>query len=132
MQLRWRVLGKGELDHEGLWLSVSAGGLLCAAAWFALGLPWPVCWFHQLTGHPCATCGATRAAIAFFHGLAFLAYCGIAVFNGYALGVLIMRSRRLRASFTTTEKHVLRAAAVAVIALNWVYLLTHSSMFDSV
>src|SRR5204862_398449 len=74
MRVICRSLNESEVDHELLWFSISIGGLLCAAAWFALGLPWPVCWFHELTGRPCATCGATRAAIAFFHGHLFGAF----------------------------------------------------------
>jgi hypothetical protein len=140
MQVVWRPLAPQETDPELLWLGITMGGLFCATLWFALGLPWPVCWIHSLTGHPCATCGATRAAIAFFHGqfadawrwnpMAFLIYCGIAVFDIYAAGVLITRSNRLRASFTVREKRIIRAAAVAVLLLNWSYLIAHSAMFN--
>lgn len=140
MQVVWRPLARREVDHELLWLGVTIGGLFCAVAWFAFGLPWPVCWFHELTGHPCAMCGATRAAIAFFRGqffgawqwnpLAFLIYCGIAIFDVYAFGVLITRARRLRAAFSPHEKQLFRASAVAIVLLNWIYLLGHSSMFD--
>jgi uncharacterized protein DUF2752 len=140
MQLTWRVPDRRGVDSELLWLGVSISGLFCAAAWLALRLPWPVCWFHQLTGYPCATCGATRAAIAFFHGdvvrswhwnpLAFLAYSGIAIFDAYAFVVLVTRSRRLRASFSSVEKKILRIALIALLAVNWAYLLAHSSMFN--
>ena len=139
MQIVLRPLAPREVDHELLWLSISLGGLLLAAAWFSIGLPWPVCWFHQLTGHPCATCGATRAAFAFFHGnllgairwnpLAFAIYCGVAAFDAYAFAVLVTRARRFRVSFGAAEKKFLRGSAVAVLLLNWAYLLEHSWMF---
>lgn len=34
----------------------------------ALRLPFPGCAFKQLTGHPCAFCGSTRAVLAVAHG----------------------------------------------------------------
>jgi hypothetical protein len=140
MQLTWRPLARNEVDHELLWFAVSLGGLVTAAAWIAFGLPWPVCWFHQLTSHPCATCGATRAAVAFFHGdmlgalrwnpLAFAVYVGIAAFDAYAFSFLAILAPRLRISFRATEKKFLRGSAIAVLLLNWVYLLEHSRMFN--
>jgi hypothetical protein len=139
MQIVSRPLAPRETNYELLWLSVSLGGLLLAAGWFRLGLPWAVCWFHQVTGHPCATCGATRAAIAFFRGdllgsirwnpLAFAVYCGIAAFDAYALVVMLTGARRLRVSFNTMEKRILRGTAVTILLLNWAYLLEHSRMF---
>jgi hydrogenase-4 membrane subunit HyfE len=97
-------------------------------------LPTPQCAFHSLTGLPCPTCGATRAAWQFLHGhfaaslrfnpLAFLAYCGIVVFDLYALVALILRAPRLRLiNFTLNERIFLRSLAVALIAANWLYLL---------
>src|SRR3981081_3786522 len=106
MQIARRPLAPGETDHEFIWLSVSLGGLALAATWLALRLPWPICLFHALTGHPCATCGATRSAIAFFNAqfftawkwnpLAFVVYCALSIFDVYAFVVLVTRAPRLR------------------------------------
>ena len=134
MQVVWRPLAPGETDHELLWLNVSLGGLAAAAIWLALHLPWPYCLFHAMTGHPCATCGATRSAIAFFHGqfltawkwnpLAFAGYCALSIFDAYAAIVLIMRAPRLRlVQMTSFEKNLARVALVALLLLNWTYLL---------
>jgi Protein of unknown function (DUF2752) len=134
MQIVRRPLAPGETNHELLWLSVSSGGLALAATWLALKLPWPICLFHALTGHPCLTCGATRSAVAFFHAqffaafqwspLAFLFYCALSIFNVYALAVIIMRAPRLRiARLSASERKFIRGSIIALFAFNWVYLL---------
>jgi hypothetical protein len=136
MQLGSRRLAPDEIDHELIWLSVSLGSVAVAAIWFALGLPWPRCLFHDLTGRPCVTCGMTRSAIQFFHGhflaalrwnpLVFAALCGWSIFNLYGFVVLVTRVPRLRlANFTRREKSVARYLTVALLTLNWLYLLAH-------
>ena len=134
MRLYRRPLGPGELDHELLWLSVSLGSLGLAATWLSLGLPWPQCAFHTMTGHPCATCGMTRSAIQFFHGhffaalrwnpLVFAALCGSSIFDAYAFAVVIARAPRLRiGALTAPEKNFVRATVVTLLVVNWIYLL---------
>jgi hypothetical protein len=140
MQLCHRQLAPGEIDHELVWLSVSVSALGAAAAWLAFGLPWPRCVFHDLSGFPCVTCGATRAAIAFFHGniatawkwnpLVFAFLCGLSIFNVYALIVLVTRAPRLRITFRSeVEKKYARIFVIAALALNWIYLLSHYKAF---
>ncbi|HYR23402.1 MAG TPA: DUF2752 domain-containing protein [Chthoniobacterales bacterium] len=135
MQIQSRRLAPAEVDHELIWLSVSLGSLGIAAAWFALGLPWPRCTFLLVTGHPCLTCGATRAAIAFFHldfwsawkwnPLVFTVLCGLSIFDVYAFAVLVVRTPRLRiGQFTLAEKRFMRVVAVILLLSNWIYLLS--------
>lgn len=134
MQLIRRPLAAHEIDHELIWLLVSTGTLTFAAIWLALNLPWPICLFREVTGHPCATCGATRSAIAFFHGqflqawkwnpLAFISYCALIIFNLYALAVVTLRTRRLRlVNVAPVEKNFLRFSAIAALLANWIYLV---------
>ncbi len=140
MQVLRQPLGPGETDHELIWLSVSVASLGLAATWFSLGLPWPRCLFHDLTGRPCLTCGMTRSAIQFFHGhflaalkwnpLVFAVLCGVTAFDLYGFFALVTRAPRLRIIFwTASEKKVARIIVITALALNWVYLLLHWRQF---
>jgi hypothetical protein len=140
MRLVRRRVPPEDFNHELIWLVVSVAAVVAGAVWLALGLPWLACPFRAVTGYPCLTCGATRCAIAFSHGnlllawswnpLAFVALCGVALFDLYAAVVLLARGPRLRViDWTRAEKNAVRIAAVALIAVNWIYLLAHRGRF---
>ena len=116
-----------------VWLSVTIGAAVLVLFWRSAGLPWPQCIFHHVTGEPCLTCGATRAAIALFHGnlptafalnpLATFAILAAIAFNVYAVIALVCRTWRLRLLLSVRAKFVLRIAVVAIVAAYWLYLV---------
>src|SRR6266699_4538531 len=135
MQIRRHQLEPGETDYELIWFTVSVGSLSLAATWFALGMPWPRCAFHELAGLPCVTCGMTRCAIQFFHGhflaalkwnpLVFTALCGVMAFDLYAFATLTTRAPRLRICFCTHGGETfVRVSVILAFVLNWIYLLS--------
>jgi Protein of unknown function (DUF2752) len=140
MRIVARRLEEGEIDYELIWLGTSFASLGIAVAWFVLGLPWPRCAFHEITGLPCVTCGMTRCGIQFFHGhflaalqwnpLVFTILCGLTGFDLYAFATLATGGPRLRIRFCTkAAKTIVRIALIAALGLNWIYLLSHSRNF---
>jgi uncharacterized protein DUF2752 len=136
MRIVTRRLDRGEVNYELVWLGASLTSLSLAAVWFALGLPWPHCVFHHITGLPCVTCGMTRCGIQFFHGhflaafkwnpLVFTALCGVITVDVYAFATLVTRAPRLRIRISTQRaKTSLRVSILSALALNWMYLLLH-------
>jgi len=140
MRLVWRKIPPAAFNHELVWLVVSVAAALGGAVWLRLGFPTLRCPFLAVTGYPCLTCGAMRCAIAFFQGnfpmawfwnpLALAALCGVAVFDVYAVIVLTVRGPRLRLiDWTRTEKNSVRIVFVALVAVNWIYLLAHHTRY---
>src|SRR3954468_15146000 len=130
MRWQWRRLRTGEPDYELIFLLVTSVAAMGAIVWLRLGLPWPECNFRALFGIPCLTCGSTRALLALaqgnfalawhFNPLATIAMCAIALYDVYALAVLLMQSVRLRVNL---PRNVCIPILLAAAFLNWVHLI---------
>jgi hypothetical protein len=128
-----RPLAPRETDFELLFLTISCATAGSCLLWLAFGLPWPKCWFRQLTGIPCPTCGATRCAMALIHGhlgdalhrnpFIFLCYGAVMIIDLYAAAVLFFQLPRLRVTRVPGKiKYRLVVALFGLVGANWVYL----------
>jgi hypothetical protein len=133
-RIAYRPLAPGELDFER-WILLGSLVFL-GVCWISLhaGLPWPRCPIRHFLGIPCASCGATRCALACLHGsftnafrlnpLMFGLYSVLGIFDLYAVWTLIPCTKRVRLSRLPIKiKRILAATFFAAIAVNWGYLL---------
>lgn len=134
MTLVWRRLRPLEIDHEAVWLMVGAASLcLLLVALATPGIQLPRCAFKTITGLPCPTCGLTRTIIALSRGQVDRAFflnplaavaCGVGLlYLVYAAAVLALRLPRLRPVVTVAGARRVRYATVAVLAINWAWLI---------
>jgi hypothetical protein len=95
-------------------------------------LPFSLCVFHAVTGWPCMTCGATRAAARLAVGdvPGALSMNPLATIVGLALvpwGVsdlaLLPRGRALSVEVAPAGARALRVGLVLAVAVNWAYLI---------
>jgi hypothetical protein len=122
----------GGLPLGAILLGIGIAGAAAVAILHLDRLPVFVCVFRAVTGFPCLTCGATRAAarLAFGDLRGALAMNPLATVAGMALVpwgladlVLLPRGRALVVEAAPPAARVLRVAAVAAVALNWAYLV---------
>lgn len=115
----------------GLFWGAAALALLAlapAAPALAPGLP--PCFFHQLTGLPCPTCGGTRAALALRAGDLALALhlnplvtsaLALLVGGGLVAGLVALAGHGVKEP--ARYPGWTRAAVVLVLAANWIWLI---------
>ena len=135
-EIAFRPLAPRETDIELLLLAVSVTVAAGCFFWLAFGLPWPKCWFRQMTGIPCPTCGATRSILSLVRGnirgaishnpLAFICYFATLFLDLYSAFVLLFRLPRLRVAGLPAEvKKRLFVFVCVAVASNWIYLVAN-------
>ena len=126
--MTWRPAGRSDLPLAGLWAVAAAGAVALAPLAPLLSGLLPPCPLHTMTGFPCPTCGATRAALHLARGdvLAALAVNPLAA-GGLTFGVL---GGLLAPAWVAVRGPLPRVAPerrwrwliAAVLAGNWIYV----------
>jgi hypothetical protein len=114
-----------------LWALALAAALALKPLWLALAPFLPDCQFRRLTGIPCPTCVATRAAAAALQGHLGAAFALNPLMTALALllaaGALlaplwVLSGRPLPRPSRTVPRWAWRTAGL-ILLLNWVYLI---------
>jgi len=103
-------------------------------AWFHFHLPTPQCFFREISGFPCPTCGITRGARSLFLG----DIAGAWMYNPlnlflpifafsfwlYCLGVVVRIFDPVRMSqLTISQERGLRYLIILGLLTNWMYVI---------
>jgi hypothetical protein len=125
----WRSTGDRDLPLAALW-AVAAGSLVALAPLARLLTGFlPACPLHAVTGVPCPSCGATRAALNLADGemmaaLAINPLAALSIGLGVLGGLLAPAWVVLRGPLPVLARgRRARIALAAMLAVNWAYLV---------
>lgn len=106
---------------------------LVAARYLPLTDILPSCQFKVFTGFPCPTCGTTRSLVhlakgdlpgsLFMNPAVALGMIAAILWLFYNTIIVLFDTSRFTLSFTRAESNTVRAAALALLLLNWWYLV---------
>jgi hypothetical protein len=92
----------------------------------------PRCIFHELTGIPCLTCGATRSAVSLsgfdlisslmYNPLVPLFFIGVMALSLTAFAGVVF-NKSLKLELTPVQRKSIRITVICLIVANWVYLV---------
>ena len=129
-----RATTREERQLALLWFAAAASSLALRPLWLVVAPLLRPCIFRSLTGVPCPTCGTTRAATAFLDGNLIAAFTanplaaatGLLFVVGAPLAVLWAIAKWPVPVLPTPIPGWVRVGAVAIIAANWLYVISVS------
>jgi hypothetical protein len=129
--IRFRAATRNERQLAMLWGAAAISAIVLRPLWIAVA-PWlRPCAFRRLTGVPCPTCGTTRVALAVLDADLAAAFAvnplaaatGLAFFAGGALALVWALAHGRVPVLQRPVPRWWRLALVAVILINWTYLI---------
>lgn len=132
MRLVFKKRPTGRIEFGLIYGGIAFLGL-CAARFLPVLTLLPSCPFNELTGIPCPTCGATRSVLHLAQGdifssiavnpLTSLCFGAAVVYFFYSLVTLVFSLPRVDVLLIAQEKNAVRVGALALVFLNWTYLI---------
>jgi hypothetical protein len=133
MHISLKKHARGELDF-----GIIYGGIvllaLIAGRFLPVALMLPSCVFKGLAGIPCPTCGSTHSVVYLSQGnladslaanpLISLGILTALLYFFYSLTTRVFIVPRLSVALSNREKDGMRIGAIALVAANWLYLIS--------
>ena len=127
-----RPASREERQLAFLWLAAAASALALRPLWTAIAPLLRPCVFRAITGIPCPACGTTRAATAFLDGNLPAAFAANPL--AAAMGLLFVVGAPIATLWAIAQWPLpllptplptwVRIGTVALIAANWIYVIT--------
>jgi hypothetical protein len=129
--LSFRPTTRDERQLLVFWVAAAASAVILRPLFVVVAPFLRPCVFRSLTGIPCPTCGTTRCAMAMFDldlAAAFAsnplaAAAGLVFIVGGAVAFVWLVARWPVPALELRWSHRWTAAVVAIVTLNWIYLI---------
>ncbi len=128
---------KGYLELGIIFGALTLGGLTVLRLAGVYVTQLPGCTFHNITGIPCPSCGATRSAVLLAHGafydalkmnpLFFICYLSSLGWGLISLALCVPK-KKISITISYFEARFIRWGALIIILLNWTYLIIANAL----
>ena len=136
MRIERRQPDRSQAQLGAMFGGVLVVGAALGALWLELGLPRPRCYFRELTGVACPTCGSTRLFEALLAGdlvtalrlnpLIFLVGVAVACWAALSTLRLFLPVPSWQVTLSDRERGLVRGVAVAALISGWAYVILRS------
>lgn len=133
MRVSWTPYRRGTHDLGMVYGVIVLGFVVGGAFITRFPINLPACWFHRVTGYPCATCGTTRCFIALAHGdlsgafawnpMIFTVSAIVLAWGLWSFGAYLLRWPIPQIALRPGERRWVVFTVIGLVAANWIYLV---------